>query len=132
MIVFGKIYALVHLRSDRWYKLTRTILYGRLEDEKPFSSVRRLVEYEDHLLRLLRDAGLPTPRPLGFVEITPERKYLILMEYFEDAVEIGRRRSRRSRHPEWAVRRSQALGRSGSRTATSSPRTCWCATARCS
>jgi tRNA A-37 threonylcarbamoyl transferase component Bud32/membrane-associated phospholipid phosphatase len=86
---FAKIYALNHLRSDRWYKFTRTILYGRLEDEKPFSSVRRLVEYEDHLLRLLRDAGLPTPRPLGFVEITPEREYLILMEYFEGAVEIG-------------------------------------------
>jgi hypothetical protein len=30
--------------------------------------VRRLVEYEDHLLRLMRDAGLPTPRPYGFVE----------------------------------------------------------------
>ena len=41
------------------------------------------------MLRLLRDAGLPTPRPLGFVEITPEREYLILMEYFEDAVEIA-------------------------------------------
>ena len=26
--------------------------------------VRRLVEYEDHLLRLMRDAGLPTPRAL--------------------------------------------------------------------
>jgi tRNA A-37 threonylcarbamoyl transferase component Bud32 len=87
--VFGKLYALSHLRSDRWYKLTRTVLYGRLEDEKPFSTVRRLVEYEDHLLRLLRDAGLPTPQPLGFVEITPEREYLILMEYFDGAVEIG-------------------------------------------
>jgi tRNA A-37 threonylcarbamoyl transferase component Bud32/membrane-associated phospholipid phosphatase len=87
--VFAKIYALTHLRSDRWYKLARTILYGRLEDEKPFSSVRRLVEYEDHLLRLLRDARLPTPQPLGFVEITPEREYLILMEYFDGAVEIS-------------------------------------------
>ncbi len=82
-IVFGKLYALNHLRADRWYKLTRTMLYGRLEDEKPFSSVRRLVEYEDHVLRLLRDAKLPTPAPLGFVEITPEREYVILMEFFE-------------------------------------------------
>ena len=38
-------------RADRWYKLGRTILYGRLEDEAPFQSVRRLVEYEDYTLR---------------------------------------------------------------------------------
>ena len=48
-----------HVRADRWYKLGRTILYGRLEDEAPFQSVRRLVEYEDYALRLLRDAGHP-------------------------------------------------------------------------
>jgi tRNA A-37 threonylcarbamoyl transferase component Bud32 len=46
------------------------------------------VEYEDHLLRLMRDAGLPTPRPYGFVEITPEREYLIVMEFFEGAHEM--------------------------------------------
>ena len=86
--LFGKLYALNHLRSDRWYKLARTVIYGRLEDEKPFSTVRRLVEYEDHLLRLMRDAGLPTPRPYGFAEITPEREYLIVMEFFEGAQEI--------------------------------------------
>ncbi len=88
-VLFAKLYALSHLRSDRWYKLARTVLYGRLEDEKPFSSVRRLVEYEDHMLRLLRDTGVGTPRPYGFVEMTPEREYLIVMEFFEDAVEIG-------------------------------------------
>jgi membrane-associated phospholipid phosphatase/tRNA A-37 threonylcarbamoyl transferase component Bud32 len=86
---FGKLYAVNHLRSDRWYKLGRTVLYGRLEDEKPFSTVRRLVEYEDHLLRLLRDAGLPTPAPHGFVEITPEREYLLVMEFFDGARELG-------------------------------------------
>jgi len=88
--LFGKLYALSHLRSDRWYKLTRTVVYGRLEDEKPFSTVRRLVEYEDHLLRLMRDAGLPTPRPYGFVEITPEREYLIVMEFFDGAHDMSR------------------------------------------
>ncbi len=86
--LFGKLYALSHLRSDRWYKLARTVIYGRLEDEKPFSTVRRLVEYEDHMLRLMRDAGLPTPKPYGFVEITPEREYLIVMEFFEGSAEI--------------------------------------------
>ena len=88
-VLFGKLYATNHLRSDRWYKLGRTILYGRLEDEKPFSTVRRLVEYEDHMLRLLRDAGLPTPTPYGFVEITPEREYVIVTGFFEGAEEMG-------------------------------------------
>lgn len=87
-VLFGKLYALSHLRSDRWYKLTRTVIYGRLEDEKPFSTVRRLVEYEDHLLRLMRDAGLPTPAPYGFAEITPEREYVIVMEFFSGATEL--------------------------------------------
>ena len=34
--LFGKLYARNHLRADRWYKLGRELLYGRLEDEKPF------------------------------------------------------------------------------------------------
>ena len=42
--LFGKLYAQSHLRSDRWYKLGRELLYGRLEDEKPFNTVRRLVQ----------------------------------------------------------------------------------------
>jgi len=86
--LFGKLYALSHLRSDRWNKLARTVVYGRLEDEKPFSTVRRLVEYEDHMLRLMRDAGLPTPQPHGFVEITPEREYVVVMEFFDGSAEI--------------------------------------------
>ena len=90
-VVFAKLYALNHLRSDRAYKLARSILYGRLEDEAPFSSVRRLVEYEDHLLRLFRDLRLPTPAPLGLAEITPEREYLLLMEFVPGAEELGRR-----------------------------------------
>jgi tRNA A-37 threonylcarbamoyl transferase component Bud32 len=86
--LFGKLYASTHLWSDRWYKLARTVRYGRLEDERPFNTVRRLVEYEDHMLRVLRDAGLPTPSPLGIVEITPDREYLILTEFFAGAVHI--------------------------------------------
>jgi hypothetical protein len=65
--VFGKLYAATHVRSDRWYKLGRTLLYGRLEDEKPYPSVRRLVQYEDYILRLLSVGGLPVPHPLGIV-----------------------------------------------------------------
>jgi len=87
--VFAKLYARNHVRADRWYKLGRTMLYGRLEDETPFSTVRRFVEYEDYALRLLGEYGFPTPRALGVVEMTPEREYLIAMEFFEDSVEIG-------------------------------------------
>jgi tRNA A-37 threonylcarbamoyl transferase component Bud32 len=88
-VVFAKLYSQTHLRSDRWYKLGRTLLYGRLEDERAFNTVRRLVQYEDYVLRLLRDADLPVPRPYGIVEITPEREYLVVMEFFPDATEIG-------------------------------------------
>ena len=87
--VFAKLYAKSHVRADRWYKLGRTLLYGALEDETRFDSVRRFVEYEDYTLRLLQDVGLPSPKAYGVVEITPEREYMIVMEFFEGAVEIG-------------------------------------------
>lgn len=87
--LFGKLYAMNHVRADRWYKLGRTILYGRLEDEAPFQSVRRLVQYEDYSLRVMRDAGLPTAAVLGIVELTPEREYLLVTQFFDGAVEIG-------------------------------------------
>jgi membrane-associated phospholipid phosphatase len=87
--LFAKLYAKSHVRADRWYKMGRTILYGALEDETPFGSVRRFVEYEDYALRLMDDLDLPIPRPYGIVEITPEREYMIVMEFFDGAVEIG-------------------------------------------
>ena len=86
--LFAKLYAKNHLRSDRWYKIGRTLLYGRLEDEGSFSSVRRLVQYEDYMLRVMRDAKLPTPRPFGFVEITPEREYVLLTDFVPAAKEL--------------------------------------------
>jgi len=87
--LFAKLYTKGHVRADRWYKLWRTILYGSLEDEHPFQTVRRLAEYEDYALRLLRDAGIRTAKPYGIVEITPEREYLLVTEFFAGAVEIG-------------------------------------------
>ena len=87
-VLFGKLYASTHLWSDRWYKLVRTVRYGRLEDERPFNTVRRLVQHEDHMLRVMRFAGLPTPAPYGIVEITPEREYLLLTEFLAGAVDI--------------------------------------------
>jgi len=87
--VFAKLYTKGHVRADRWYKMWRMILYGSLEDESPFQTVRRFVEYEDYLLRLLQDAGIRTPRPYGIVEITPEREYMNVTEFFAGAVELG-------------------------------------------
>src|SRR5215207_6714504 len=87
--LFGKLYAKGHLRADRWYKLGRELLYGRLEDEKPFHTVRRLVQQEDYALALMQRAGLPSPMPYGFVELTPEREYLLVTEFFDGATELG-------------------------------------------
>jgi membrane-associated phospholipid phosphatase len=88
--LFGKLYAKNHLRSDRSYKFGRQLLYGRLEDEKSFNSVRRLVQQEDYALRVLCEAGLPSPKSLGFVELTPEREYLLVTEFFDGARELGK------------------------------------------
>ena len=87
--LFGKLYARSHVRADRWYKLGRQLRYGRLEDEQSFKGVRRLVQQEDYALRLCRDAGLPGPEPFGFVELTPEREYLLLTEFFAGPAELG-------------------------------------------
>jgi tRNA A-37 threonylcarbamoyl transferase component Bud32/membrane-associated phospholipid phosphatase len=87
--LFGKGYARSHVRADRWYKLGRQLLYGRLEDEQSFKGVRRLVQQEDYALRLCRDAGLPSPEPYGFVELTPDREYLLLTEFFAGSTELG-------------------------------------------
>jgi tRNA A-37 threonylcarbamoyl transferase component Bud32 len=87
--VFGKLYAKSHLRADRSYKLGRALLYGQLEDEKPFNTVKRLVQQEDYALALMQRAGLPSPRPYGIAQLTPEREYLIVFEFIEGATEIG-------------------------------------------
>jgi hypothetical protein len=60
-----------------------------VEDEKPFHGVRRLVQQEDYALHKLYLAGLPTPRPYGFVELSPEREYLLGTEFFKGAIELG-------------------------------------------
>jgi len=37
----------------------------------------------------MQRAGLPSPTPYGFVELTPEREYLLVTEFFDGAVELG-------------------------------------------
>jgi tRNA A-37 threonylcarbamoyl transferase component Bud32/membrane-associated phospholipid phosphatase len=86
--LFAKLYARNHLRADRWYKLGRTLLYGRLEDEATFNTVRRLIQYEDYLLRVMRDAGLNVPKSYGIAEITPEREYLLVTSFVDGSKEL--------------------------------------------
>jgi len=51
--------------------------------------VRRLVQQEDYALALMQRAGLSSPIPYGFVELTPDREYLLVTEFFDGAVELG-------------------------------------------
>jgi len=87
--VFGKILATSHVRSDRWYRVARTVMYGRLEDENRFTSVLRLIEYEDYSLRLLDDEGFRVAHTYGIVELTPQREYLLVTEFFAGADTLG-------------------------------------------
>ena len=87
--LFGKIYSTSHLRADRWYKIGRSILYGQLEDEVPLGSVRRLALYEDYALRLLRDVGIGVATTYGIVELTPDREYMLVTEFFSNATTLG-------------------------------------------
>ncbi|WP_242471208.1 hypothetical protein [Blastococcus sp. TML/C7B] len=47
------------------------------------------MQYEDYILRLFWEASLPVPHPLGIVEITPEREYLLVTEFINGAQEAG-------------------------------------------
>ena len=88
-VLFAKLYETTHLRSDRWYKVGRTLLYGQLEDERKFGSVRRLVQAEDYLSGKVTTAGILTPRCHGIVELTPEREYVLVFDFLDGAVELG-------------------------------------------
>jgi hypothetical protein len=87
--LFGKIYATSHARADRWYRLGRTILYGTLEDETPFGTPRRLAEYEDYALRFLGDNGVRVATTYGPVELTPNREYMLVTEFFTNSTNLG-------------------------------------------
>jgi hypothetical protein len=88
-VLFAKLLARSHLRSDRWYKLGRTLLYGRLEDENKFETVRRLVQQEDYLGLRMQAAGIRVPKTWGVVEITPEREYMLVTDFLDGFSEIG-------------------------------------------
>ena len=95
--LFGKLYAKTHLRSDRWYKLGRELLYGRLEDEKPFNTVRRLVQQEDYALSLMQRAGLPSPSPVRLRRADPRAGVPAGHRVLRRRGRAGRGRGRRPR-----------------------------------
>ena len=109
--LFGKLYAMNHVRADRWYKLGRTILYGRLEDERPFQSVRRLVQHEDYAMRLLCDVGHPDRAADGHRRADARARvpdgHRVLRRRRRDR----RRRGRRPDHRRGAGADPPALGR---------------------
>ena len=76
-------------------------------------------------------SGIPTATPYGIVEMTPEREYLLVTEFFDGAEEIGDAEVDDDIIDEGLAARSASCGTPGSRTATSSRPTCSCATARC-
>jgi len=87
--LFGKIYSTSHLRADRWYKIGRSITYGKMEDEVAFGSVLRLAAWEDYALRILRDSGIDVATTYGVVELTPGREYMLVTEMFANAKNLG-------------------------------------------
>jgi tRNA A-37 threonylcarbamoyl transferase component Bud32 len=64
-------------------------MYGQLEDETPLGSVRRLVTYEHYALLHLSRAGISVARVFGVVELSPNREYLLVTEFFEGSVNLG-------------------------------------------
>jgi tRNA A-37 threonylcarbamoyl transferase component Bud32 len=47
------------------------------------------VEYEDYALRLLDDVGVGVAKTHGVVELTPNREYMLVTEFFEGAKTLG-------------------------------------------
>src|SRR6266496_4204723 len=82
-------------------------------------------------VRLIADVGVPSAAPCGFVELTPEREYLLVAAFLAGGKRSWTRRSAgpRSGTP---YPSSAACGPPASPTATSSPPTCWPATGRSS
>ena len=126
--VFAKLYAKSHVRADRWYKLGRTILYGTLEDEASFQTVRRFVQYEDYTLRLMQDMDLPVPRPTASSRSHPSAS---TSSSWSSSTAPSRSAIPRSTtgSSTRACGSSASCGTPAWPTATSSRETSWCATA---
>ena len=129
--LFGKLYAMSHVRADRWYKLGRTVIYGRLEDEAPVP-----VGAAARPVRGLHAPPLPRRRdPHGRCHSGSSSSRPSASTCSSRSSSTARRRSARptstttssTRHSGWSARSGTLV----LPTATSSRRTSSCATGTC-
>lgn len=70
-MVFAKVVARDERSADLLFRLYRFAVPRDLGDERPFSSLRRMVEHEALVSLVARDAGVETPRFLAFAAAEP-------------------------------------------------------------
>lgn len=67
--VFVKALGREERSADLLFRLYRSLRFRNLGDERPFSSLRRMIEHEALLALKARDEGIRTPRMLAVVEV---------------------------------------------------------------
>ncbi|MCB9371723.1 MAG: hypothetical protein H6518_02960 [Microthrixaceae bacterium] len=91
--VFAKVLAQDERSADLLFRLYRAALPRNLGDERPFSSLRRMVEHEALVSLMARSVGIATPRVLAFAS-APPGGYVLSYEGIDgaslDAVEPDR------------------------------------------
>ena len=70
---FFKIVGFENNVADWLFKISRRIMYRRLEDEQPFMSPKRQLEHEAYVAMKAKIAGVNTPNILGVFETLPGR-----------------------------------------------------------
>jgi undecaprenyl-diphosphatase len=69
--VFAKVVAHDERSADLLFRLYRSVTPRDLGDERPFSSLRRMVEHEALVSLMARSVGIETPRVLAFAAAEP-------------------------------------------------------------
>ncbi len=69
--VFAKVLAQDERSADLLFRLYRSIVPRDLGDERPFSSLRRMVEHEALVSLMAHSLGIATPRVLAFAAAPP-------------------------------------------------------------
>lgn len=69
--VFAKVLAQDERSADLLFRLYRALVPRDLGDERPFSSLRRMVEHEALVSLMARSYGIVTPRVLAFASAPP-------------------------------------------------------------
>ncbi len=69
--VFAKVVARDERSADLLFRLYRSLTPRDLGDERPFSSLRRMVEHEALVSLMARSVGVATPRVLAFAAAEP-------------------------------------------------------------